>query len=267
MPVLACRDALRAAGATVEIIQAGSDDQIDAVIARAERARVVVAAEAVGQLRAVVRRMVRRYAPPPSTRSAERADPPDLPPDRTVRDLPPIGVLPLAGVFGWLAVPERPADVAAAVIGGRSRRLDLLRTDSGSVTLDGALVGGADADGRPVPFTARVEVDDTVLSDGDEPLLCAAVLNADGHATLDGLPLVTTADAADGALDVAVAVPAAAGRWPRRRLGIEVRRARGRAAVVHPTEAVPFVDDGVAGDLGRRRTWWMERAALAVYAA
>jgi len=30
-------------------------------------------------------------------------------------------------------------------------------------------------------------------------------------------------------------------------------------------EDVPFTDDGVAGTLGRKRTWWMERGAWAVY--
>jgi hypothetical protein len=31
-------------------------------------------------------------------------------------------------------------------------------------------------------------------------------------------------------------------------------------------ETLPFVEDGVAGELGRKRSWWTERQAWAVYA-
>ena len=104
VPVLACADALRDAGALVETVVATSDAEIDEVIQRFDAApradgltwpdadsklRLVVASAADGQLRAVVRRMVRRYAPPPSRRPADLAE------DRTVPDLPPLAVLPL----------------------------------------------------------------------------------------------------------------------------------------------------------------------------
>src|SRR5436309_2972555 len=114
-PVLACRDALVAEGAEVATATPGSDAELDEIITRldgprradglawpaAEGPRLVVAAAAVGQVRAVVRRLVRRYAPPPSRRPA------DLAADRTVPDLPPIGVLPLYGarLFGLAADP------------------------------------------------------------------------------------------------------------------------------------------------------------------
>jgi hypothetical protein len=163
-------------------------------------------------------------------------------------------------------LPSAPTDVAAAVLGGTVRRLDLLRNDGGSVTLHGTLLGGADEGGQAVPFTARVEVDDSVLTDGTEPLLATAVANADGYTTVDGLPLATRVDASDGVLDVAVALPVTARRLlGRSETRIEVRRARGRAVAVHPGEEVPFLDDGVAGTLGRKRTWWMERGAWAVF--
>jgi hypothetical protein len=156
--------------------------------------------------------------------------------------------------------------VAAAVLAGTVRRLDLLRNDGGSVTLHGALLGGVDATGRAVPFGARVEVDDTVLSDGSEHLVAAAVANADGYASVDGLPLAVRADAADGVLDVAVALPVVVRtRLGRRRVRVEVRRARGRAVAVLPASEIRFVDDGVPGTLARKRTWWMERAAWGVY--
>lgn len=269
--VLACRDALRAAGARVETMTAHDDAAIDAALDRVEAgARLVVAAAADGQLRAVVRRLVRRYAPAPSARPA------DLPADRTMPDLPPIAILALGprmasgadpDLAARLGLPREPAAVAAAVLIGRVRRIDLLRTDAGSVTLDGALFGAADDGGRAVPFTARVEVDDAVLSDGSEHLLVTAVANADGYAAFDGLPLLPDVESADGVLDVAVAVPTTrrAGLLRRRRVEIEVRRAHGRAVVVIPTADLPFLDDGVAGTLGRKRTWWMERGAWAVY--
>jgi hypothetical protein len=284
VPVLACADALGAAGARVETVTTCSDAEIDAVLARLDgppradglpwpdadgKTRLVVAAAADGQLRAVVRRLVRRYAPAPSRR------PSDLSASRTVPDLPPIGVLPLDSartgpgrdLAGMLALPRDPAAVAAAVMAGRVRRLDLLRNDGGSVTLDGALLGGADDTGRTVPWRGRVEVDDAVLSAGDDPILACVVANAPGYAELAGLPLVTSADPADGRVDVAVAVPVLSrSRFGRRRMRVEIRRASGRAASVTPREGeLPYVDDGVAGSLSRKRAWWIEAGAWAVY--
>jgi hypothetical protein len=282
VPVLTCSDALTAAGARVEAVTATSDAEIDAVLARLDgpsrpdgltwpdpdaKIRLVVASATDGQLRAVVRRLVRRYAPPPSKRPA------DLPAARTVPDLPPVGVLPLdpAGTGdlpAQLGLPRDPAAVAAAVLDGRTRRLDLLRNDGGSVTLDGTLVGAADEHGRAVRWRARVEVDDVVLADGREPLLACVVANAGGYAMFDGLPLVGGPDPADGVVEVAVALPVVErSRWGRHRVRVEVRRARGRAASVTPHEdELPYLDDGVAGRLTRRRSWWVEPMAWAVYA-
>jgi hypothetical protein len=280
-PVDECADALRAGGATVEIVTASSDAEIDAVIKRFDGpprpdgldwpsldpgVRLVVASAADGQLRAVVRRLVRRYAPPPSKRPADLAD------ARTVPDLPPIGILPLdpssaVDLAAQLGLPRTPADVAAAVLAGRSRRIDLLRNDGGSVTVDGALVGGADESGKAVPFRARVEVDDAVLSGGDDPILTCAIGNGSGYAEFDGLPLLTTVDPADGKVEVAVAVPVAVRRRFRAaRVRVEVRRARGRAVSVLPRDGdLPFLDDGVGGTMNRKRSWWTEAGAWAVY--
>lgn len=279
-PVLSCADALTAAGASVEMVTAHSDEEIDAVLARLDgppradelpwpdpdsKTRLVVATATDGQLRAVVRRLVRRYAPPPSRRPADLRD------DRTVPDLPPVGVLPLdtrgsGDLAAQLGLPREPADVAAAVLGGGVRRLDLLRTDAGSVTLDGALVGGSDEAGRAIAWRGRVEVDSAQLTDGGDPVLACAVLNGTGYSTVDGLPLVTGADPADGLVDVAIAVPVVSRQlFSRRRVRVEVRRARGRAASVVPHGEVPLLDDGVAGTLTRKRSWWMERGAWAVY--
>jgi len=285
VPVLACADALTARGARVETVTARSDAEIDEVLARLDgpprpdgltwpdpdsKTRLVVATASDAQLRAVLRRLVRRYAPPPSRR------PDDLAANRTVPDLPPVAVLPLdparstghRDLAAQLGLPRDPAAVADAVLDGTPRRLDLLRNDGGSVTLDGALLGAADDAGRPLHWRGRVEVDDTVLSHGDEPLLACAVGNAGGYATLDGVALLGRPDPTDGVVEVAVAVPVVArSTFGRKRVRLEVRRARGRAVSVLPRdEKVPFLDDGVEGELSRKRSWWTEPGAWAVWA-
>jgi hypothetical protein len=154
------------------------------------------------------------------------------------------------------------------VLTGSVRRLDLLRNDGGSVTVDGALVGEADENGRAVPWHGRVEVDDAVLSDGADPILACAIGNGAGYAEFDGLPLLTAVDPTDGLVEVAVAVPAAVKRRFRTtRVRVEVRRARGRAVSVLPRSGdLPYLDDGVAGTMSRKRSWWTEAGAWAVYA-
>jgi hypothetical protein len=266
-PILACRDALRTASVQVETVVAHTDAEIDAALKALPDVRLIVATAADGQLRAVMRRLVRMYAPAPSKRSLAGEAIPD---DRTLPDLPPIGILPLGpdstDLVTRLGLPRAPADVAAAVLSGNIRRLDLLRNDAGSVTLDGVLVGGVDASGSASTFLARVEVDDAVLADGTEPVLMSVVANASRYATVDGLPLVLAPDMTDGVLDVAVAVPRASRSLFRRpRVEIEVRRAHGRAVAITPRTDVPFVDDGAEGTLSRKRSWWMERAAWAVH--
>ena len=282
VPVRECADALTAADARVEMITAGSDQEIDEVIARLDgparpdgltwpdtdgKVRLVVASATDGQLRAVMRRLVRRYAPPPSKRPA------DLATHRTVPDLPPVAILPLdAGnttdLAAQLGLPRTPAAVARAVLHGPVRRLDLLRNDGGSVTVDGALVGGVDDDGRAVPWRGRVEVDDAVLSGGDDPILACAIGNGAGYAEFDGLRLLADGDATDGRVEVAVAVPVIVKqRFRGTKIRVEVRRARGRAVSVLPRDGeIQFLDDGVAGAMTRKRSWWTEAGAWAVYA-
>ena len=172
-----------------------------------------------------------------------------------------------------LGLPTDPAAVAAAVLSGRSRRLDLLRNDHGSVTLRGALVGGVavpagetESGAVAVPWRGRVEVDDAVLTDAEEPVLACAISIA-GPVTVDGLPLITDAPPDDGRISVAVAVPVRvrhALRAPSVRF--EVRRASGRAVAVTPRGVeIPLLDDGVAATLTRKRSWWSERSAWAAY--
>lgn len=285
VPVLACADALTARGARVDLVTARSEREIDEVLCRLDgpprpdglgwpdpdsRTRLIVGTASDAQLRTVLRRLVRRYAPPPSRR------PTDLPVNRTVPDLPPVGVLPLDPARGrsqprdlaaQLGLPRDPVAVAAAVLEGAPRRLDLLRNDAGSVTLDGALLGAADEGGQPLHWRGRVEVDDTLLSAGDDPLLACVIGNAGGYARLADVTLLAAPDPGDGLVEVAVAVPVlTSSRWGRRRVRLEVRRARGRAVAVVPREgAIPFLDDGAAGELKRKRSWWTEPGAWAVW--
>lgn len=283
VPVLQLSEALTKAGARVETVTAESDEQIDAVLARFDgdprpdgltwpdadsKARLVVATAVDGQLRAVMRRLVRRYAPAPSKR------PSDLPADRTVPDLPPVALLPLdvtntTDLAAQLGLPRTPAGVAEAVLGGKVRRLDLLRNDGGSVTVDGALVGGADDDGRAVAWRGRVEVDDALLSDGEEPILACAIGNGAGYAEFDGFRLLADGDPTDGRVEVAVAVPKIVKqRFRGTKVQVEVRRARGRAVSVLPRDGeLHFLDDGVGGSMTRKRSWWTEPGAWAVYAS
>jgi diacylglycerol kinase family enzyme len=282
VPVLRCADALTKAGARVETITAGSDAEIDAVIARFDgpprpdglswpdadsKLRLVVASATDGQLRAVVRRLVRRYAPPPSKRPADLAE------DRTVPDLPPLAILPLDlavtdDLAAQLGLPRDPSAIAAAVLNGSVRRLDLLRNDGGSVTVDGALVGGAGADGRALPWRGRVEVDSTVLSDGSDPIIACAIGNGGAYASVDGFQMLAEGNPTDGEVEVAVAVPRVVKqRFRGTKVQMEVRRARGRAVSVLPRDGdLPFLDDGVAGSFNRKRSWWTEPGAWAVYA-
>jgi hypothetical protein len=255
VPVLNCADALRR-GAAVEVVPLTSDAEVDAALARAEEveARLVVAGSDA-QIRAVVRRMVKRVLPPPSRR------PDGLAPHRTIPDLLPIGVLSLApGAPECLAtrarLPLEPDVVATAVLEGAVRRCDLLRNDGGSVTLGGAHVGGGS------PWRARIDLDDVTLSDGTEPLWTCAVANLPTVVEAGQAPLVIAADGADGFLDVGVGVWH--GRWRRR---LEVRRHRGRAVSVslRPPSTIAVRDDGVAVELRQKRTWWMEQGAWGVY--
>ncbi len=266
VPVLACADALRGHGARVEQVTAYSDAEIDTAVKPVESgdAQLIVAAATDAQVRAVIRRMVRHHAPPPSKRPA------DLPAGRTMFDLPPIAILPLVpavpALVDRLDLPRDPGAVAGAVSAGRARRFDLLRTDGGSVTLHGALVGGVTVTGSAGAWRGRVEVDDTILSDGAEPLLACAVSNT-GPSDVDGLPLILDALPDDGAVDVAVARPVLHRRLFRTAtVSVEVRRARGRAVSVAPRDdSVPYVDDGVTAKLTRKRSWWVERHAWALY--
>ncbi|MCD0443551.1 hypothetical protein LO763_07905 [Glycomyces sp. A-F 0318] len=249
-------DELKSRGAAVRTVEAAAADEIDPVLDDPDE-RIVLAADTDEQVNAVVARLLRRTLPAASKR------PDDLPAGRTVADLPALAVLPLSGTPGIvrrLGLPEKPAEVAEAVASGAVRRTDLMRHDGGGVAVDGVRLGGGDR-----PWRGVVNLDDVVLADGSEQILACVVANADGYAAADDMVLAEP-DPADGKIDVAVAVPVTVGRL-RKRLRIEVRRARGRAVAVHPDDSVTFVQDGLVGELGRKRTWWVEPGAAGWYAA
>ncbi|SDE46479.1 hypothetical protein [Glycomyces harbinensis] len=249
-------DELKSRGAVVRTVEASKAEEIDPVLDDPDE-RIVLAADTDEQVNAVVARLMRRTLPAPSQR------PDDLPAGRTVADLPALAVLPLSAVPGIvqrLGLPEKPADVAEAVASGRVKRTDLMRHDGGGVAVDGVRLGGGDR-----PWRGVVNLDDVVLADGSEQILACVVANADGYAATDDMVLAEP-DPADGKIDVAVAVPVTVGRL-RKKLRIEVRRARGRAVAVHPEDSVTYIQDGLVGELGRKRTWWVEPGAAGWYTA
>ncbi|WP_026923350.1 diacylglycerol kinase family protein [Glycomyces arizonensis] len=243
-------DELKRLGADVRTAEASKPQEIDPVVEEPDT-RIVLAADTDEQVNAVVARMVRRLAPAPSERSDH------LPEGRTIPDLPPLAVLPLGtapGLVERFGLPTDPADVARAAVSGTVLRTDVLRHDGGGVCLDGVRLGGGDR-----PWRGVVNLDDIVLTDGTEQILACVVANADGYAEADGM-VFAEPDPADGRIDVAVAIPVLVGRL-RRRVRIEVRRARGRAVAVHPNDGVTFISDGLVDELGRKRTWWVEPGA------
>jgi hypothetical protein len=247
-------DELKSRGAAVRPAEARTPQDKHAGVADPEE-RIVLAADTDEQVNAVVARLTRLALPAPSKR------PEGLPDGRTIPDLPPLAVLPLSGTPGIvvrLGLPEKPADVAEAVVSGEVRRTDLMRHDGGGVAIDGVRLGGGDR-----PWRGVVNLDDVVLADGSEQILACVVANADGYAAADDMVLAEP-DPADGKIDVAVAVPVTVGRF-RKRLRIEVRRAKGRAVAVHPAGSVTYIQDGLAGELGRKRTWWIEPGAAGWY--
>jgi hypothetical protein len=282
VPTLGCRDALRSAGAQVELMTLRSDQEIDDLIAALDgpaRAdgldwpgqdadtRLIIAANSDSEVRGLVRRMVRRWAPPPSRRPSDLGD------GRTVPDLPPIGILPLGPVrlAEELGLPRDPSDVAKVVLDGQVRRFDLFRSDGGPIALHGVLIGGVADSGQASTWKGQVELDDIALADSRDDIVACAIVNAGGYTRLDdaglaGIELAPKADAASGAMTVAVAV-AQTGRTRlgRPRVRVEVRRATGRAVSVTPQGDVPMVDDGVDDLLTRKRAWWVEPHAWAAF--
>lgn len=206
-------DVLRA-GAGVEVAATADAADLDRVVARRAGRRLVVAG-GDGSVHAVVAALDRAGA----------LDPAD-----------PLGVVPLGtgnDLAGALGLPEDPADAARVVLGGRPRRLDLLRDDAGGVVVNAVHAGigvraADEADGLKERLGAlaypvgaavagiagagdrlRVTVDGAVVAspagwaaDGGTPLLLVGVCN--GPTIGGGTALAPGADPGDGLADVVV---------------------------------------------------------------
>lgn len=206
--------------------------------------------------------------------------------------LGPVGLVPMGTGNDFarhLGLPLDPTDAARAVLAGRPRRLDLLRSDGGGVVVNAVHLGkGAETAQRSTSLKGRlgklayplgavasvfgprgwrlhVNVDDDVLADGEHRVVMVAVGN--GSSIGGGTALFPEADAADGALDVLVLGPGGAGvggtgSQPFRL----IRRARGRAVTVTPAPGVTVGvnADGELSELSRRRSWWVEAGAWSV---
>ena len=275
-----------AAGARVQTVTADSDAEIDAVLARLDgppradgltwpdadgKTRLVVATAADGQLRAVVRRLVRRYAPPPSRR------PSTCPPTVRCRTCPRSPYSRSIRPVNRSARSRRPARPAAR--SGRRGRRGARRPDAPPRPAPQrrrlgdpgrrADRRGATTRARPRPWRGRVEVDDAVLSDGEDPLVACAS---------------PTPPATPNCRRAAAAHPAPTRRTGRSRWRSRCRSSPGRGSAgagcgsrsaghtggrqrsLLVTAELPYVDDGVAGTLTRKRSWWIEPGAWAVYA-
>ena len=166
---------------------------------------------------------------------------------------------------GSICPAPRP-QVAAATLAGRERRLDLLRTDSGSVTLHAALLGGLDPEQAWRRGGAGSRSTTPCSPMATRPYSLAPYERRVRPMWTD-CRWSTDADPADGRIEVAVAVPVLKRRLIRpAAVAYEVRRARGRAVSVIPRDVdIRHVDDGVVAALGRKRAWWIEAGAWGTY--
>jgi hypothetical protein len=163
-PVLALGDALASAG-SVRTVNAGSDEEIDEVLAGSTRqpARTgwpgpAPRAGQVGGRRGRRRPGARRRAADgPAVRAAHHPD--DLPFGRTIVSRR-LGILrsdhPATATSPAARLPRDPAAVAAALLAGAAAARPAAH-GRGHGHLDGTLLGGSDQAGGAVRWQARVE--------------------------------------------------------------------------------------------------------------
>lgn len=201
-------DVLRAAG-TVEVVETGTREQLDAALARhGERNRCLVVAGGDGSLHAVVNALHRR---------GELGG--------TVLGLLPLGT---GNDFArGLELPCDPIEAARVVVHGTPRALDVLVDGDDSVVINSVHAGaGAEAAraaegwkerwGRagyavgavrsvlsPGEVRLRVEVDGEVVCTPGTPILQVAIGN--GRYVGGGAPLTPEAEPDDGRADVLIA--------------------------------------------------------------
>ncbi|GAA4087650.1 diacylglycerol/lipid kinase family protein [Nocardioides kongjuensis] len=261
-------------GAEVEVSGTSSPEELDDVLASAGE-RTVVVAGGDGSIHAVVQALHAR---------ADLAG-------RTLALIP----LGTGNDFArTLGLPLDPAQAAHVVLTGTPRPTDLVVDEDGQVTVNSVHLGaGAEAGKRgarwkerlgkvgypigalqtalnPPSLRVRVEVDDEVVVDVDQPVLMVAVGN--GASVGGGTELTPDAEPHDGQVDVLVATP----RGPVARLGYlvrlpfarhedhgDVRILRGRTVRVSGT-AFDCNSDGEIDGPVRSRTWRVQPAAYAM---
>lgn len=261
-------------GAEVEVSATSSPDELDEVLAGAgDRTIVVVGGD--GSMHAVVQALYAR---------GELAG-------RTLA-LVPLGT---GNDFArTLDLPLEPEEAARVVLSGTPRPTDLVVDEEERVTVNSVHLGaGAEAGKRgarwkarlgkigypigaletalnPPSLRVRVEVDDEVVVDVDQPVLMVAVGN--GASVGGGTELTPDAEPHDGEVDVLIASPAG----PLARLGYllrlpfarheqhaDVRILRGRTVRVSGTPFDCNSDGEIDGPV-RSRAWRVLPAAYAM---
>jgi diacylglycerol kinase family enzyme len=217
----------------------------------------------------------------------------------------PVGILPRGtgnDLAQSLGLPLDPVEAASVVLGGRPRRLDLLRADDGGLVVNAVHAGvGARASAEAVRFkdslgvaayplgaaiagvTAagvglRVEVDGRLVShddwvaDGSTDVLMVGVCN--GPSIAGGTPLAPGALVDDGLADVVVCTatgPVARAAFATALLaGSHVDRddvvvTRGREVTLSGGP-VDLVADGELQEAVQSRTWHVDASAWSVLA-
>lgn len=272
----AALDVLRS-GATVEVAQTSDADELDDVLAQADRDVTLVVAGGDGSMHAVVQAL-------------HRLD------DLTGRRL---ALIPLGtgnDLARNLGLPLEPAEAARVVLEGRARPTDLMVDQDGSVVVNNVHVGaGAEAArygarwkerlgsvgvgkvnlgklGYPIgavqsaffpnTFRLRVEVDGEVIVGLDRKVLMVAVGN--GSSVGGGTELNPEADAHDGKLDIMVSLAAAPAAQVGYLVGLvrgthedrdDVRAVRGTSVTITGRDPFHCSADGELSDPVRTRTW------------
>ncbi|HET9871794.1 MAG TPA: diacylglycerol kinase family protein [Propionibacteriaceae bacterium] len=221
----AALDALRS-DADVEVCRTSSADDLDNVLRR-RQSRILVVAGGDGSLHSAVEALNRRD---------------EL--EAVVLGLIPLGT---GNDFArGIGIPLDPAAAARVVLQGRAGKVDLILDSVGGVVVNNVHAGvGVEASRRAAKWKqrvgragyvlgllhaafrapylrVRVEVDGTVIADGDRPVLEVSVGN--GATVGGGLPLNPAADPQSGRLDVMVSF--AVGSVERVGYGVDILRSR-----------------------------------------
>lgn len=278
--------ALRVLRATtsVEVAATANPGELDGVLHRAGSRKIVVAG-GDGSMHAVVAALYRRHDLEKST----------------------LGLLPLGTGNDFARGTGIPLDVeeaARVVLRGQARRMDLIVDELGEIVVNavhagagaqasrlgarwkdrlhsigagrlnpgrlGYPIGAAAAALRPQGVHLRIEIDGTVVTDFDHPVLMVAIGN--GSSVGGGTELVPGADPEDGKVDIMVSLAVG----PVARLAHAVQLTRGthpeRADVITlrgssvsvSGEAFWCSADGEIYGPERQRTWHVEPAAYAL---